>query len=34
MTNYQKEQLMLEEQFVRLMLMDYGIREVTTAKQD
>jgi len=33
MTNYQKEQLMLEEQFVRRMLMDYGIREVTTAKQ-
>ena len=33
MTNYQKEQLMLDEQFVRRMLMDYGIREVTTAKQ-
>ncbi len=33
MTNYQKEQLMLEEQFVRRMLMDYEIREVTTAKQ-
>jgi len=33
MTNYQKEQLMLEEQFVRRMLMDYGIREVTTQRQ-
>ena len=33
MTNYQKEQFMLEEQFVKRMLIDYGIREVTTAKQ-
>ena len=33
MTNYQKEQLMLEEQFVRRMLMEYGIREVTTQRQ-
>jgi hypothetical protein len=33
MTNYQKEQLMLEEQFVRRMLVDYGIREVTTQRQ-
>ena len=33
MTNYQKEQFMLEEQFVKRMLIDYGIREVTTQKQ-
>ena len=33
MTNYQKEQFILEEQFVKRMLIDYGIREVTTAKQ-
>ena len=33
MTNYQKEQFLLEEQFVKRMLIDYGIREVTTQKQ-
>ena len=33
MTNYQKEQFMLEEQFVKRLLIDYGIREVTTQKQ-
>lgn len=33
MTNYQKEQFMLEEQFVKRMLIDYGIREVTTQRQ-
>ena len=33
MTNYQKEQFVLEEQLVKRMLIDYGIREVTTAKQ-
>ncbi len=33
MTNWQKEQFMLEEQFVKRMLIDYGIREVTTQKQ-
>jgi len=33
MTNYQKEQFLLEEQFVKRMLIDYGIREVTTQRQ-
>jgi len=33
MTNYQKEQFLLEEHFVKRLLIDYGIREVTTQKQ-
>ena len=33
MTNWQKEQFMLEEQFVKRMLIDYNIREVTTQRQ-
>jgi len=33
MTNYQAEQFMLEEKFVKRMLIDYGIREVTTQRQ-
>ena len=33
MTNYQKEQFMLEEQFVKRMLIDYDIREITTRRQ-
>ena len=33
MTNWQQEQFMLEEQFVKRLLIDYGIREVTTQKQ-
>ena len=33
MTRYQQEQLMLEEQFVKRLLIEYGIREVTTQKQ-
>jgi len=33
MTNYQAEQFMLEEQYVKRLLIDYGIREVTTQKQ-
>jgi len=33
MTNYQAEQFMLEEQFVKRMLIDYGIREITTQRQ-
>ena len=33
MTNWQKEQFMLEEKFVKRLLIDYGIREVTTQKQ-
>ena len=33
MTNYQKEQFMLEEQFVKRMLIDYDIREITTSRQ-
>ena len=33
MTNYQKEQFMLEEQYVKRLLIDYGIREVTTQRQ-
>ena len=33
MTNYQAEQFMLEEQFVKRMLVDYDIREITTQRQ-
>ena len=33
MTNWQKEQFLLEEQLVKRLLIDYGIREVTTQKQ-
>ncbi len=33
MTNWQKEQFMLEEQFVKRMLIDYDIREITTQRQ-
>ena len=33
MTNWQKEQFMLEEQYVKRLLIDYGIREVTTQRQ-
>ena len=33
MTNYQAEQFMLEEQFVKRMLIDYDIRDITTQRQ-
>lgn len=33
MTNWQKEQFMLEEMYVKRLLIDYGIREVTTQRQ-
>jgi hypothetical protein len=33
MTNYQKEQLLLEEMYVKRLLIDHGIREVTTQRQ-
>ena len=33
MTNYQKEQFMLEEQLVKYMLVNYDIREITTQRQ-
>lgn len=33
MTNYQIEQFWLEEKFVKRMLTDYGIREITTQRQ-
>ena len=33
MTNYHKEQLLLEEMYVKRLLIDYGIREVTTQRQ-
>ena len=33
MTNYQKEQFMLEEKFVKRMLINYNIREITTQRQ-
>lgn len=33
MTNYQAEQFMLEEQFVKRMLIDHDIREITTRRQ-
>ena len=33
MTRWQKEQFMLEEQFVKRLLIDYNIREITTQRQ-
>ena len=33
MTNYQLEQFWLEEKFVKSMLTDYGIKEITTQRQ-
>jgi len=33
MTNYQLEQFWLEEKFVKRMLIDYDIREITTQRQ-
>ena len=33
MTNYQRQQIELENNFVHSMLVDYGIREVTTQRQ-
>lgn len=33
MTNYQKEQFLLEEMYVKRLLIDHGIREVTTQRQ-
>ena len=33
MTNWQKEQFMLEEMYVKRLLIDHGIREVTTQRQ-
>ena len=33
MTNWQKEQFMLEEMYVKRLLIDYGIKEVTTQRQ-
>lgn len=33
MTNYQAEQFMLEEKFVKRMLIDHDIREITTRRQ-
>ena len=33
MTNYQLEQFWLEEKFVKRMLIDYGIKEITTQRQ-
>ena len=33
MTKWQQEQFILEEQFVKRMLIDYNIREVTTQRQ-
>ncbi len=33
MTRYQLEQFVLEEQFVKGMLIDYDIREITTKRQ-
>ena len=33
MTKWQQEQFMLEEQFVKRMLIEYNIREITTQKQ-
>ena len=33
MTKWQKEQFLLEEQYVKRLLIDYGIREVTTQRQ-
>jgi hypothetical protein len=33
MTNYQRQQLELENEFVKGLLVEYGIREVTTSRQ-
>ena len=33
MTKWQEEQFLLEEQFVKRMLIDYDIREITTQRQ-
>ena len=33
MTRYQLEQFILEEQFVKRMLIDHDIREITTKRQ-
>ena len=33
MTKWQQQQFMLEEQFVKRMLIDYNIREITTQRQ-
>ena len=33
MTKWQQEQFLLEEKFVKRLLIDYGIREVTTQRQ-
>jgi len=33
LTTWQQEQLLLEEQYVKRLLIDYGIREVTTQRQ-
>ena len=33
MTRWQKEQFLLEEQFVKRLLIDYNIREITTQRQ-
>ena len=33
MTNYQLEQFWLEEKFVKRMLTDYGLKEITTQRQ-
>ena len=33
MTRWQQEQFMLEEQYVKRMLIDYDIREITTQRQ-
>ena len=33
MTKWQQEQFMLEEQYVKRMLIDYDIREITTQRQ-
>ena len=33
MTNYQKEQFLREEMYVKRLLIDHGIREVTTQRQ-
>ena len=33
MTKWQQEQFMLEEMYVKRLLIDHGIREVTTQRQ-
>ena len=33
MTNFEMERFMLEEQFVKRMLIDYNIKEITTQRQ-